>query len=160
MREVTEFHSRAGLAQALLVLLLLVGCATSPAAYRFKETDVGPFTVTLPSHLRPRPLGGIDSLVGGYEALGIQVHFDYGAFSNRLNNEDEKGFVRSSAVIDGRNCVLASWETAGSLPNVTAIHFPGTTDGGRNGLTLVVEYTRPEFAKMAEQICRSIRFKK
>ncbi len=156
----------------LLTALLISACAGVSATAEMRKTDAGPFTLALPEGLRQLPASGIDSHVGRYETLGFRVSFDYGAYSNRLEHVSDPGQTRTPLIVDGRACVLVSWRENGSLPHHTAIHFPLTNkDGGlgssvgfiveeANGLTLNISYTRPELAKIAEQICRSIRFKK
>lgn len=155
----------------LLDFLFASGCASVSVTTAMKETDAGPFTLSLPASLRQIPVNGIDSDIGRYEARGFKVSFDYGAYSNRLDYVPDPDQTRTNLVVDGRPCVLVSWREKGSLPSRTAIHFPVTArlDEGKgslgeftvreaHGLTLVISYARPELANVAQQICRSIQF--
>jgi hypothetical protein len=140
-----------------IILLLLAGCASVNESALWKNHDLGPFALKLPSYLRQTKVQGEDSYVGRFRAPGLTVEFDYGEHSDPLAYEGELGFVRAVRLIDGRHAVVASWTRVDSLPYVTAIHFPSVTTKDSK-LTIYILSDKPQ--AVSEEIFSSVRFRK
>ncbi len=64
------------------------------------------FTFWAPADLKEMPVKGIDSFVGRYASPTMQVEFDYGWWSNKL---DDPKYAREAITLDGKPAFLARW---------------------------------------------------
>jgi len=108
------------------------------------------FCLSLPPTLRRRPMRSKDSLSGEFEGAGMQLMFDYGAYSSPLTEFANEAPRIEAITVDGQKAKLVS--TAG----MTAVHVPAT--GARQALTVIVRYSDEGVQPQALQIVRAIRF--
>jgi hypothetical protein len=122
-----------------------IGCL-QPSEYT--TIDEGPFTFKVLGNWHKDEIQGIDSLVGRYTQNGKSIFFDYGWYSNSLDNlKDNDLYNEESIMIDGHEAKLVtSWDRI----YVTAVHIKD----GDNGLTFVVNSGE----SFEREIIESIRF--
>jgi hypothetical protein len=82
------------------------------------------FTFEAPADLKPVPVQGIDSFVGQYANAKFSLMFDYGQYSNRL--EELRGnpqFEAETTVIDGRKAEIFTGPGAEGCDFVSAVYI-------------------------------------
>ncbi len=114
---------------------------------------LGRFQISLPKGWQYVPAQGIDSFVGQLTNGEMELSFDYGWYSNRLDRWQGPGFDRNCRSIDGYVAVIVN-EYAAQTGRV-GIHFPDL--GGGNGLTITGRGT-PDQRKQAISAFQQIRF--
>jgi hypothetical protein len=89
---------------AALALSLLAGPAVAQPADDWITVKAGTaFTFEAPPDLHSVPVQGIDSFVGEYQGDHFSLQFDYGLYSNRLDElRADSRFEREAVMIDGR----------------------------------------------------------
>lgn len=90
----------------------------------------GRFTFLAPADLQSKPVQGIDSFVGEYRSHSLTLGFDFGWYSNSLDDEQKAGFRQRWVTVSGRDAKLVVYTNPASpRPYVAAIHFPDLGDG-------------------------------
>ena len=179
-RVLTSRFATPSLVLALIVgsLLLTMGLADSPrpglsrrpeafAQSEWRRIDIGPgvFSIELPPGWEYRPLVGIDSFAGNLVGDGVEVLFDYGAYSGPLAEEGAAGYEFESTHISCRaaEIVVATTEPA----KATGVYFPVVRryrgevppPGGEvTGLNVVGFRLEPDQRPIVLRMIRSIRF--
>jgi hypothetical protein len=140
-------------AMLLLTLIGLVGGCDStdsspPAVPRDWQTIRAgtAFSFKAPPDLKSVPVQGVDSFVGSYASPTLEVMFDYGWYSNSMN---DPGHTSRPVEIDGKQARLISKD------DVVAIHFPKVD--GATKLTMSVRLKGAD-ATTAEMLLQSIDF--
>jgi hypothetical protein len=167
-REEVGFHKlmKAGRLFAIGVSLSsLCGCTPSssvspPAGW--VQMDTGKFTFFVPPDVKYFPTMGIDSFVGEYKGESIYLNFDYGMYSNGLEDAGSgSNYISKIERIDGKKARIAAFD----FPNygipfgyVVGIHFPEVAAKGIR-LTIVASCKTKEDREAAATILRTIRFK-
>lgn len=117
--------------------------------------DEKSFSFYAPPDMRPFPVEGVDSFVGEYHGNSITLYFDYGRFSNSLDDRDCTDHTSNEERIDGKDAKIASFHANGE--NVVGVYFP---NAGGEGIRLTVTATgkSPTDFDTAKAIFRTIRF--
>lgn len=91
------------LGAALALSLLASGARAQPADDWVTVRAGNAFTFEAPPDLRSVPVQGIDSFVGQYQGEKFALQFDYGLYSNTLDDlRRDSRFEREAVAIDGR----------------------------------------------------------
>lgn len=96
------------LLKAALALSLLATAASAEPADDWVTTKAGQaFTFEAPPDLRSVPVQGIDSFVGRYKGDRLALQFDYGLYSNTLQDlREDPRYEAETVEIDGRQAVI------------------------------------------------------
>lgn len=85
--------------------------------------------------------GGVDSLVGQWEAPGMLLRSDYGMYSNSLTSWDSfEGYMRADLMIDGRPAYLVEGDDPSREDgriHLIGLHVPEVEAGSPNRLTFI-----------------------
>jgi hypothetical protein len=141
---------------SLLIGTLILAQATTPAQSQGLPTDWilfkagNAFTFRGPADLKEEKIQGEDSFVGKYISPTMNIEFDYGIYSGAYSGEKYK---LQDITVDSRKAVLAKWDGGVGL-------YVGNIDGNtKTPLMLSMGvFCRPENAKQAERLLRSIKF--
>jgi len=120
--------------------------------------DEKAFSFYAPPDMKSLPVQGVDSFVGEYHGDSITLHFDYGRFSNPLENRDGTGVSEYSSqveLIGGKNAKVVSLHSYGE--KLVGVYFPSA---GGEGIRLTVTATgkTPSDYETAKTIFRTIQF--
>ncbi len=133
--------------------------ATTPPGWR--RVDTGEFSLALPPGWRYNPLRGIDSMIGEFVGDGVELHFDFGNYSNRLADPGDPGYDVSFETIGGRSAKLVVARE--SPADLTGVYFAQVRVSPSCEFTRTVKlnvYGRltPDQQPIALSIFRSINF--
>ena len=151
---------------SLLSLLSLgvmgvAAAASTPVPGNWIHVDAKFFEFFIPPDMKKVEIQGIDSHVGQFGSEKIKLIFDYGMYSDPL--DDEKGMpnltVRKER-IDGRRTKIVSFRKSES-DFVLAVHFPKAGPGYKGGrkLTLYTDCVSESEYDTVMKIFRSIKFR-
>jgi len=151
------------LAAAFLLSALYSIHGSEPPA-EWKKVDAKQFSFFIPPDMKLVPTQGIDSFVETYRGTNIDLNFDFGPYSDSLNNyKNLSGSVTKTVKIDGKEAQQVSFTNlSGSgyrFGQVIAIHFRDLGDRG-NKLTLWATCRTKEHYSAVEQIFSTLRFSK
>lgn len=123
------------------------------------------FDLMAPAGTEFHPAEGIDSFVGSFEAPDFKLSFDFGRYSNPLNDlsGDAKYEIRN-VLIDGKaaNIVTAySSRFSTDHPYFIGIHFPEIKKSvlGSTKLTVFSLLETADYYSVVEKIFKTIQFK-
>jgi hypothetical protein len=146
--------------------LPLMGCSRS-ASNSFKPStewqrlDAGPFSISAPPGWRFRPEMGIDSYVGSFRGDGVELTFDFGHFSNRLDDEKKRRYVIEETFVGGARARIVSPRIPGR--GLTGIYFQDVGDSrgllNSNSLTIYCLDLSAQHQKLVLKILHTIQFK-
>lgn len=110
---------------ALAVSLLAHPALAEPADDWVLVKAGNAFSFQAPPDLKAVPVQGIDSLVGEYRADRFSLQFDYGLYSNTLDDlRGDSRFEREVATIDGRPAeVFTGPGPSEACPFVVAVYM-------------------------------------
>jgi len=147
------------LIKAKTILLVLAVLASCSGSYKTNVTKLpddwqlikagDKFTFRAPSDLRPSNVKGIDSFVGEYKSPTLVLSFDYGWYSNSLNDE---GYSGSWTSIDGRRAWIATKD------DNTGVHFPRVDDADEKTKLTMFAKLKGSSIETVHKIFRSIEF--
>lgn len=153
------------LAATLLAIesLLTAGCssvsneiAVPPSGWRKVEAGTsGTFSIYAPPRWEFHQRRGIDSFVGEFAGDGVVLLFDFGRYSNPLDEYHEPTYVVAHESIGGYRAKIVSPRTPGR--GKTGIYFSKITDGDK--LCLYGENLTDPQQELALKIFRTIRFR-
>jgi hypothetical protein len=151
------------LAAAFFLSMLYSIHGSEPPA-EWKKVDAKQFLFFIPPDMKLVPTHGIDSYVESYRGTNIDLHFDFGPYSDSLNTYKKlPGSVSKTLTIDGKEAQQVSFTNlSGSgyrFDQVIAIHFRDLGDRG-NKLTLWATCRTKEHYSAVEQIFSTLRFNK
>jgi hypothetical protein len=145
------------------LLAILAACAV-PGEPATRITDVGPFTIDLPTDLAEHEARGIDSFVGEWRRPGMRLSFDYGQYSNDVATWDP-GTEFEAVTVDGKPARIGTnrqdfgygllYATAISFRNLTVHEFSKMPVH----LTVFAACSTPADCAVARRIFLSIRFR-
>lgn len=119
----------------------------------WQKFDYGEFLFYVPADVKRLPPGGIDSLVGKFESDDWRIQFDYGTFSNKL---DDKTFTKKEVVIDKRSGHISTKE---NFMGVYLPHVYPALPSGAFHLNLCIHFKKDGIdPKLAETMLRSLEF--
>lgn len=148
------------LAGALLIgaSLLAVGCSSEDAPpIGWKMIDAGSFSIFAPPGWKFDRLQGVDSYVGEFVGDGFVLNFDFGEYSNSLD-EDQASYVITYDLIGGLKAKIVRPRTPGH--GLTGIYFAKVTKFSlRDSLCLYGNDLNETQQKLASRIFQTIRFK-
>ncbi len=148
--------------------VLLIGTLTVACAYHAHEqqatdaavpsgwskVDAVAFSVFAPSSWQFRQLQGIDSYVGEFTGDGIVLKFDFGRYSNPLQEEKEPAYVVVYKSVGGLSAKIVNPKLPGH--GVTGIYFPRAF--GSNKLSLFGQDLTSIQQELVLRIFGTIRF--
>lgn len=161
------------LSRMLLAALFWIACGCSAMD---NSTDGGAadwvqvqadelFSVMAPPGTRWQARDGKDSAAGRFETPAFTLAYDYGFYSNPLNDASHaERYATRDLVIDGRKAKTVSYYAPGhsaARPYFIGIHFPNVKPSAQGSIRLTV-YASVAAAEDYDQIIRifeSIRFK-
>jgi len=132
---------------------------TAPDEWTLADSSCD-FLFLVPAEMQKKDVTGIDSCVGQYQGAGMELSYDYGGYSDPLNEYgDSDEYKEESVVIDGFQAKLISLRRLDSveLPYFTAAHFPYVGKAGIK-LTMAMSCAGPAEVDTAQQILRTITF--
>jgi hypothetical protein len=132
---------------------------TVPAEWQLVESNCD-FLFLVPGEMQKQDVTGIDSCVGQYKGAGMELSYDYGGYSDPLDDYgDSAEYKEESVVINGLQAKLISLRhlEGGELPYFTAAHFPNVGKAGIK-LTMSMRCAGPAEVDTARQILHSITF--
>jgi hypothetical protein len=98
----------------------------------WQRLDAGYFSIPAPSGWQFKKLQGIDSYVGKFEGDGVRLDFDFGAYSNPLDEAKSPTYLISEEFVGGFRAKIVCPKKSGH--GVTGIYFPAL--GHNNKLTV------------------------
>lgn len=107
------------------------GHKESNAPSSWRKLDAGPFSILAPAGWEFHQLAGVDSYVGEFVGDGVSLTFDFGRYSNPLE-EEKTTYVIINKSIGGRRAKIVSPRTPGH--GITGVYFRDVGDS--NALTL------------------------
>jgi hypothetical protein len=116
--------------------------------------DAGPFSILAPSGWGFRQSQGVDSYVGEFAGDGVVLHFDFGRYSNPLEEEKKPTYVVVHKSIGGRPAKIASPRTPGY--GITGVYFRNVGDS--HALTLFGHDLTPAQQDLVLKIFDTLRF--
>lgn len=110
---------------ALAAASLTLGCSSPRTFGQIPEKgwgtlDAGAFALSAPQGWEFHEEQGIDSYVGKFAGDGIKLHFDYGRYSNPLNDATAPKYTISDEKVGGRKAKIVSPRSPGT--GLTAIY--------------------------------------
>ena len=142
--------------------LPLCGAQASPEWKRIVAHQS--FSFSIPADMWKRDVHGIDSHTESYRNPDLEISFDYGEFSSRLDDLTNEIDNRSRWIsIDGKRARLVTYYTsevpssAFGLNYVAAVYFP-KTNKKRIHLTMQAYGKSKEEQEIAVAIFRAIKF--
>jgi hypothetical protein len=137
------------------VSLSVIGCSyESKPPTGWQKAEAGPFSIFAPPGWKCRQLQGIDSTVGQCVGDRVELHFDFGQYSNPLDEAQEPSYVVAHENIGGFEAKMVSSRMPGH--GVTGIYFRNVT--GSNSLCLYGKDLTEEQQELALRIFRTVRF--
>jgi hypothetical protein len=110
-----------------LLLLFFVCCNSSQRTIplEWKIVNEHYFEFMVPRNMNKIEVQGIDSFVGRYKNESIDLSFDYGGWSDKLNDFPEgiRDFQSVQDTINGRRAKIVSYSKSDSR-YFMAVHFP------------------------------------
>jgi hypothetical protein len=124
-----------------LLCAFIVGCESkriekeatraSPLPSDWQNIDVGEVSISAPSGWKFHRLQGIDS-VGEFVGDGVRLEFDYGPYSNSLDEQHEPEYLVVHERIDGLQARIVSPHSPGR--GLTGVYSPAVLRGDRFNL--------------------------
>jgi hypothetical protein len=129
------------------------------------KVEAGAFLIYAPPGWELHKRQGIDSYVGEFAGDGVVLSFDFGEYSNSLEEFHEPTYVVTQEFIGGYKARIVSPRTPGH--GVTGIYFPRVTGSGShrvlghrpNSLCLNGQDLTDTQQELALKIFRTIQFK-
>jgi len=149
-----------------LILLLLAyvsisACADELATLNWLKVNESYFELSLPNSFKKVVMHGEDSFVGEYKSETITLSFDYGPYSDTLQNKhNHNQYKEWREQINGHEAKMVTY-TKSNTEFVMAIHFPkgGQPYKSGNKLTVFSIYHSKRDYDVVREIYKSIRFK-
>ncbi len=118
------------------------------------KVDAGPFSILAPSGWEFHQLQGIDSYVGEFVGDGVVLNFDFGRYSNPLDEAKKPAYAVVHESIGGSDAKIVSPKKPGH--GVTGIYFPKVS--GSNKLCLYGQNLTSTQQELVLKIFETIRF--
>ena len=119
------------------------------------------FTFFVPPDMKPHVVQAKDSSVGEYRNSNIHLRFDYGWYSDPLDNYSRKpGYQEVKVEIDGKRAKVVTFhntEENEDFKYVAAVHFVRVRDD-KTGLTMWADCKGLPEVDIAKRIFGSIKF--
>ena len=133
--------------------------ALSQPSLEWQEIDAGTFFVSIPRGWEFHKLRGIDSYVGEITGSGTRLQFDYGSYSNPLDDLSNQDYSISFEYIHGRQAKIVFPKTPGR--GMTGVYFDGLAGPlSRTAFNLAGNNLSSTQQGVALQVFRTLRFKK
>jgi hypothetical protein len=122
------------------------------------------FDLRAPAGTEFRPLKGIDSFVGSFAAPDFELSFDYGLYSNPLNDmSGDDAYKTQDVLVDGKTAYIVTAyapRLSADRPYFIGIHFPKIkmTNMGPTKLTVFGLLETADDYTVVEKIFRTIHF--
>lgn len=144
--------------QGLLIPGLLLAACAAPEHAGWKRVDVEAFSLLLPDGVVEVPVKPIDSYVRHFRIGAIELGFDYGQWSDPL--DDPKPRRLEWTVIDGRRAKIVYMDPKEETKTYcAAVHVPEVRKADEPvKLTVYLSSPEPIDPDLAERIFRSLRF--
>jgi len=133
----------------------------------WREEDLNVFSLLLPADMIEEEVQGTDSFVGQYNRAGMTLGFDYGWYSNPLNDHcDQPEYQESQIELSGKPARIISFrnEDQDFTPGysyVAGLYVPNVFEsesGAVDKLQADVQYNNAEEKAIARCILESVRF--
>jgi hypothetical protein len=139
--------------------LSAVGCSsasnkTTAPTSGWLKIEAGAFSINAPPRWEFHQRQGIDSFVGEFAGDGVVLRFDFGRYSNPLDEAHEPTYMVEHESIGGHRAKIVSPRVPGR--GTTGIYFPEITDG--NKLCLYGQNLTEAQQELALKIFETIRF--
>jgi hypothetical protein len=139
--------------------LSTVGCSSvsqkgAPPISGWLTVEAGAFSIYAPPGWEFHRLQGIDSFVGEFVGDGVVLRFDFGSYSNALDEAHEPTYLVAHESIGGHKAKIVSPRIPGH--GITGIYFPEITRGNR--LCLYGQNLTDAQQELALRVFRTIRF--
>lgn len=142
------------------VSLLVTGCSplskhATPPPSGWVKLDAGTFSIYGPPGWEFHKGQGIDSYVGSFSSEGVVLRFDFGRYSNPLDQYHEPAYVVAHEAISGYQAKIVSPRIPGQ--GTTGVYFKRA--GGSNRLCLWGDDLEETQQQIALKMFRTIQFK-
>jgi hypothetical protein len=138
------------------VVHLSVGQDKTPrATVIWQKLDAGQFSIFAPPGWEFHKLQGIDSYVGEFVGDGVRLSFDFGEYSNPLDEAKSPTYLISDEYVGGFKARIVYPIKSGH--GITGIYFPNV--GHRNKLTVDVQNLDIVQREKVLTMFRSIQFR-
>jgi hypothetical protein len=138
--------------------------AAAPEGWKRIDAQ-GRFSFYIPPEMKRIDVHGIDSYVEKYSSDTMTLDFDYGQYSNPLDNEGEEDYRSEVVEIDGRKARLVTLTLTGEnlgYKYYAGLYFPDVDPLERRtpkpGLTVGVSSKSKADQERAKKIFSTIRF--
>jgi hypothetical protein len=118
------------------------------------KLEAGAFSLYAPPGWQFHKEQGIDSYVGKFTGDGIVLHFDYGLYSNPLDEATAPKYTVTHEEIEGRKAKIVSPRVPGT--RLTAVYFSKVRDSDK--LCVWANYLTEAQQTLVLKILRTIRF--
>lgn len=152
---------------SLLGFGLLFGCSTNkiqpdhttPTDWKIVNAR-GIFSFSVPKDLQEQAIQGIDSYVGEYKSQSMNLSFDFGMWSNPLDDSSQPQFQQLVTEINNEPAKIVLYtapQTQTEYNYFAGVHFPSEKNP-TGKLTMSVRCKDSESQKTAVKIFYSIKF--
>lgn len=120
-----------------LLPFLLLGCQSNdplPVPQEWETFETNVFSFQGPADLKRQHVQGIDSYVGQFGNGEIELNFDYGSYSDPLDDNHKKndGYLAKRTKVDLKKATVVTYKRSDPEDQFlfcAGIHFPDTGDG-------------------------------
>jgi hypothetical protein len=144
----------------MLLALLLAHGMRGTAQEEWKRFDAGWFSFSIPSDMNEDEAHAIDSYVGQFHNARMEISFDYGVYSNPLDDSNKSDHRSELIEIGGKQTKIVMYVESSSdspLKYFAGVHFPDL--GGQSKLTMTARCRDRDGQAIAKKIFESVRFK-
>ena len=133
----------------------------------WRQEDLGPFSLSLPTDMRKEEVQGIDSYVGKYTRDDMNLSFDYGWYSNAQNYYcDQPEYQESQIQLSGKLARIISFNNDNQVIGndytyIAGLYVPNASEneyGHVDKLNVLIQFNNAEDKAMANCIFESISF--
>src|ERR1044072_4378283 len=134
--------------QIFLLLLIVISCplvgmaqseVAAPGGWKRIDAN-GHFSFYLPPEMKKQDVQGIDSYVEVYSSETMKLNFDYGQYSNHLDNEGEEDYQAEMIEIAGRKAKVVTFTIKNGEPGYSYYAGVYFSDAG----TIERRFPKPE----------------
>ena len=135
----------------------------------WREEDLGPFSLLLPTDMRKEEVQGIDSYVGKYTRNEMQLSFDYGWYSNAQNYYcDQPEYQESQIQLSGKPARIISFKNDNQVIGndyryIAGLYVPNASGDEHehrsvDKLSVLIQFNNADDKAMANCILESVSF--
>ncbi len=145
-------------------LLFLSSCSVNKTdQQKLSNTiEIGEYEFDFPADFNKVEMQGIDSYVGHIVGDSIKFYFDYGWYSNSLNEREQsmQYYVKKDSSNNIYSKILWPKESVVGITGIHVRRMPGTVEEKvQNSLTLTADSLNAQQQELAKRIFKTVRLK-